>query len=399
MKKILLLGGSFQQVVAIKKAKELGYYTVLCDYLSDNPGQYEADKFYLVSTTDKNAVLNVALKEQVDGVLAYASDPAAPTAAYVAEKLGLPTNPYKSVETLCNKSKFRKFLKENGFNTPKSKSYLDIDDVLIDLNNGFYNYPLIVKPVDSSGSKGVSIVKDSSHFNNAYKYASEFSRTTSVIVEEYIEKEHKYIVGGDIIVIDGKIVIWGLFNCHRDNAVNPLVPIGKSYPLDLPNESLLLIQKELQRLISELSIKNGEFNIELIINKNRVFFIDIGPRAGGNMIPDLLSDIYGVDAVKTIIHLAMGNEVHFDFENNNDSYFLTLNIYSKYDGILNEIKIDEEIKKYLYRECYYKAVNDRIEIFTYSSKTLGILFFRFYSKAEFDKYKDCISEYVEIELL
>ncbi len=89
MKKILLLGGSAQQVVAIKTAKRLGYSTVLCDFLTDNPGKFLADKFYLVSTTDKAAVLEVAQKEHVHGVLAYASDPAAPTAAYVAEKMAL----------------------------------------------------------------------------------------------------------------------------------------------------------------------------------------------------------------------------------------------------------------------------------------------------------------------
>ena len=90
MKKLLLLGGSAQQVVAIETAKRLGYSTVLCDFLPDNPGQLVADKFYLVSTTDRDAVLAVAKKEKIDGILAYASDPAAPTAAYVAEKMGLP---------------------------------------------------------------------------------------------------------------------------------------------------------------------------------------------------------------------------------------------------------------------------------------------------------------------
>ena len=96
MKKLLLLGGSAQQVIAIESAKRLGYSTVLCDYLPDNQGQYKADKFFLVSTTDKEAILEVAIKENIDGVVAYASDPAAPTAAYVAEKLGLPGNPYES---------------------------------------------------------------------------------------------------------------------------------------------------------------------------------------------------------------------------------------------------------------------------------------------------------------
>ena len=126
MKKILLLGGSAQQVIAIETAKRLGYYTVLCDYLPDNPGQYVADKFYLVSTTDKEAVLEVAENENIDGILAYASDPAAPTAAYVAEKLGLPGSPYESVEILCNKDRFRAFLEDNGFCTPKAKGYEEI---------------------------------------------------------------------------------------------------------------------------------------------------------------------------------------------------------------------------------------------------------------------------------
>ena len=145
MKKILLLGGSAQQVIAIKTAQRLGYYTVLCDFLTDNPGQYEADVFYLVSTTDKDAVLEVAQKEKIDGVLAYASDPAAPTAAYIAEKLGLPGNPYQSVEILCNKDRFRIFLLENGFSAPKAHGYASAEDALKD--KASYEYPIIIKPV------------------------------------------------------------------------------------------------------------------------------------------------------------------------------------------------------------------------------------------------------------
>ena len=107
MKTLLLLGGSAQQVVAIETAKRLGCRTVLCDYLPDNPGQYAADRFYLVSTTDLQAVLDVARRERVDGVLAYASDPAAPTAAYVAQTLGLPGNPYRSAHFRSRKQQFQ----------------------------------------------------------------------------------------------------------------------------------------------------------------------------------------------------------------------------------------------------------------------------------------------------
>ena len=128
MKKILLLGGSTQQIPAIEYANGQGYYTILCDYLADNPGQDYAKKFYCVSTTDKDAILEVAKNEKVDGVVAYASDPAAPTATYVSEKLGLPTNPYKSVEILAFKDKFREYLRENNFNRPKAKGFSSLEN-------------------------------------------------------------------------------------------------------------------------------------------------------------------------------------------------------------------------------------------------------------------------------
>ena len=175
MKKILLLGGSAQQVIAVETAKKLGYYTVLCDYLPDNPGQYVADKFYLESTTDKKTILKIAEKEKVSGILAYASDPAAPTAAYVAEKLGLPGNPYKSVEILCNKDKFRDFLAKNDFYTPKAKGYNSAETALADLDNGYFEYPVIVKPVDSSGSKGVSKINSFDEAQAKITCAMDFS--------------------------------------------------------------------------------------------------------------------------------------------------------------------------------------------------------------------------------
>lgn len=172
MKKILLLGGSEQQLVAIKTAKRMGFYTVLCDYLTDNPGQYIADKFYLVSTIDKEAVLDVAQKEKVNGVLGYASDPAAPTAAYVAERLGLLGNPFESVNTLCNKDEFRSFLQKNGFNAPQSGSYSNFEDAEKDVSR--YRLPVIVKPVDSSGSKGVTVLSQWEELEKSLEFALSF---------------------------------------------------------------------------------------------------------------------------------------------------------------------------------------------------------------------------------
>ena len=117
-KRILFLGGSKFQLPPIKYAKSQGHYVITCDYLPDNPGHAFADEYHNVSTTDLKAVLELAKRLKIDGVVAYASDPAAPTCAYVGNKLGLPSNPYESVLTLARKDLFRAFLDKHNFHTP-----------------------------------------------------------------------------------------------------------------------------------------------------------------------------------------------------------------------------------------------------------------------------------------
>ena len=128
MKRVLMLGGSNFQIPIIKKAKEMGLYVITCDYLPDNPGHKFSDEYHNVSTTDKEGVLELAKSLNIDGIVCYASDVSAPTAAYVAEKMKLPSQPYNSVYLLTHKDLFRKFLKENGFNVPKAQGYSCIEE-------------------------------------------------------------------------------------------------------------------------------------------------------------------------------------------------------------------------------------------------------------------------------
>lgn len=400
MKKILLLGGSAQQVVAIKTAKKLGYYTVLCDFLTDNPGQYVADKFYLVSTTDKKAVLKVAKEEKVDGVLAYASDPAAPTAAYVAEYMGLPTNPYEAVQILSEKHLFRKYLEEHNFETPKSiafhaKEYsLQTEELISKLT-----FPVLVKPVDSSGSKGITMLESVRELDNAIKYAEGFSRNKILQIEEYLTKDHEYLVGGDIFVLDGKIVFWGLLNCHRDSRVNALVPVGKSYPLNLDENRKQLIRNELQRLISSLKISFGAFNIELIITKEeKLYFIEVGPRNGGNMIPDLLSYISGKNMIQASIKGAMGDrDVDIAFEGKK-VFFATHNLHSNKNGILDKVVFSKKIVPYIIRKELYKNKGDEVYYFDGANKALGIVFFKFNNLKIMNEILLNIGEYIQVKV-
>jgi len=393
MKKILLLGGSAQQIVAIRTARKHGYYTVLCDYLTDNPGQYEADKFYLVSTTDKDAVLKVATDEKVDGILAYASDPAAPTAAYVAEQLGLPTNPYESVETLCNKDRFRNFLKKNGFNTPNSAGYSDKN-----VDTSLFSLPVIIKPVDSSGSKGATVLHSWDCLDKAMDFAFSFSRSHRLIVEEFIEKKHEYLIGGDIFVADGKVILWGLLNCHRDSAVNPLVPVGKSYPLMLDKTDEDEVKSTLQRIVDKLGLRFGSVNVELVVDKsNKVSPIDIGPRAGGNMIPDLLGMIFGADVVEMAVLAAMGEKVCPEIKED-IPYFATHNLHSDQNGIYESIEFSDELERYIVKKCLYKKSGDTVEYFDNAAKALGIIFLKFEDQKTMKYILDKINQLYRVKL-
>lgn len=390
MKKILLLGGSMQQVVAIKTAKELGYYTVVCDYLPDNPGQYEADKFYSISTTDVESVYEVAKTENVDGILAYASDPAALPAAIVAERLGLPTNPAKSVEILGLKYPWRQFLSDNGFACPKNYSFhpsISIDEVLEYAKD--FTFPLVVKPTDSSGSKGVTVLNNWDGLQEAISWADSYSRNKVLLIEEYIQRGFPSVIGGDIFVWDGKIVLYGEMECLRDTIKSPLIPIGKKKPLQLSEKQKKNIYSELQRIISALGIKFGEMNIEIILDKNdNVHFLELGPRAGGNMIPVQLSDAFGIDLIKANVQAAMGEKPDFISEEilPLPGCFMHYVLHSYENGSFKDIEIDKSIEKYMYRKVIYKKEGDSVEVFDGAGKALGIVFLHFDTVEEMEHF-------------
>ncbi len=398
-KKLLLLGGSAQQVVAIQRAKELGYYTVLCDYLLDNPGQYVADKYYNASTTDVEAVYDIAQKEHVDGILAYASDPAALPAAIVCERLGLPTNPVKSVEILGLKYPWRQFLKENGFACPKAIAFTpqttlsDFEKMVKD-----FTFPIVIKPTDSSGSKGVSVLENLDDLSKAIQWADSYSRNKTLIVEEFISRGFPYVIGGDIFVWNGKIVLNGEMSCLRDDNGKSLIPIGKKKPSGLNDIQRKNVHDELQRLVSMLGIHFGELNIEILLDKeNKVHFLELGPRAGGNMIPLQLSDAWGIDLVKANVQAAMGVDPRLVL-NEQPGCFFTYVLHSHLDGRFKDIEYSDEILPYIYRKVIYKKEGDTVEAFDGAGKALGILFIHVDTEEQMNDFCNHMDTLVRVKL-
>lgn len=397
MKKLLLLGGSAQQVKAIVTAKKMGYYTVLCDYLSDNPGQYEADKFYLVSTTDKGACLKVAIEENVDGIVAYSSDPAAPTAAYVAEKLHLPGIPYKIAEAFCEKYLFREFLMKHHFHVPASRELTE-ESTVTDLQG--LHFPIIVKPTDSSGSKGVMVLPQMGEFEEAKKFALQFSRNGILIAEEFIERDHPDVIEAELFVINGKVQVWGLMNTIRDPYTNPLLPAAYSYPLNIGEKRVKLVRREISRLVEASGVSYGAFNIEMIIDKSdRLYFLDAGPRNGGNQLPEFIGGIADEDMVKTTLLAAMGEydaikDVLLDGVSG--GYWGLSVIHTDHLGIFKGIAYDTLARKYLLHDSYLMELGQKASTFRLSRDALALSFYKFPDRSIQDEIlRDFKGEHVQ----
>lgn len=399
MQKILLLGGSAQQVVAIETAKRLGYDTVLCDFLPDNPGQYVADRFYQVSTTDKEAVLEVARREQVNGVLAYASDPAAPTAAYVAEQMDLPGNPYESVEILCNKDRFREFLMKNGFCTPKAKGYLDIQEALDDIQNGVFKYPIIVKPVDSSGSKGVGRIDFFEQARPFLEEAMSHSRGHRIIVEEFVEK-YGYQIAGDGLSVNGKLIFRYFANDHFDSRCkNPFVPVAASFPYNMPETVQDKIHETIQRLLTLLGMQTSTYNFDMRIDKDyNVYLMEVAPRDGGNYIPQAIRYATGVDLVECSVKAAMGEKIEIPEHIQPQGYWAYYAVHSLKDGILKHVVIDPDIEeKHIVENHLIVKSGDEIHSFVGANSTLGILVMKFDSLDQMLDMIEHADDWIQIE--
>lgn len=400
---ILFLGGSRQQVVAIETAKRLGYRTVVCDYLPDNPGQYVADVAYSTSTTDREAVLEVARSERARGVLAYASDPAAPTAAYVAEELGLPTNPLHSVEVLSRKNLFRRHLHTHGFPCPASRE-VDANAVdgarLAQLARDM-RLPVVLKPTDSSGSKGISVldVADAASLDRALEHARSFSRNGILELEEYIRYGFPRVVGGDVFVAHGEVRFWGLMSCLRDEELGGLVPVGERNPSGLTAAQERVVRGQIQDLVTSLDIQFGEFNVEVIVGPGDVpHFLELGARAGGNMIPVQLSDISGIDLVEANVRYAMGDDsmdVAFD---GNQEAVCTYVPHARRDGTFAGIELSPDIERHVYRTVMYLSEGDQVCRFDGANKAIGIVFLRFDDVEQMERLLDGISERVRVRV-
>ena len=380
MKKVLFLGGAPTQIAPIKYAVEQGHYVITLDYLPDNPGHKLAHKYYNVSTTDKEAVLEVAQAESIDGIVAYASDPAAPTAAYVAEKMGLPGNPYESVEILARKDLFRDFLAKHNFNVPRSKAFYEEAEAKVWLDE--IGVPAFVKPVDSSGSKGVTYLQNAENFHDAFEHALKFSREKKVVVEEKIVRKG-YQVDSDIFMLNGEIAFWAWGNQHQDLECHPYAPVAISFPSVLPLELQEKAKDVISSILTKLEFTVGAFNVEFVIDEHDdVWVIEIGPRNGGNLIPQVLRYATGIDMIGATVDAAIGGPCDSVHQNGVDGFWSSYIIHARNSGKFQELWQSERLKNCIVEWDFQTKLGEEVFKFNGSHDTLGTMILKYPSQDE-----------------
>lgn len=299
-KTLLVLAASLYQLETIRTAKRLGYNVVTTDNLPSNPGHALADKCYSTDTTDLDGVLRIARRERIDGVMSPCTDVSVPTAAYVAERLGLPGPPFSSTQILCSKPAFREFLTSSSFPCPKAHTIRGG----CALPSGMWgSRRWIIKPDRSSGSKGVFIVSSEDELRSRMPESLSFSPTGTALVEEYIEGHQGTCEG---VLRNGEIVM--VLVTDRQTADPPFAAThGHSVPSSLPASMSERLVRRLVHMWALLGVTDGPFDCDFVATDSEVYVLEMTPRMGGNSIGKLLRFSLEFDLVEYSVKVACGD--------------------------------------------------------------------------------------------
>ena len=398
-KKLLLLGGIRYLLPMIKKAQARGIYVITADYLPHNFAHKYSDEYVNVSIIDKDAVLQIAREKHIDGIMSFACDPGVITAAYVAEQLGLPFQ--CSYETACilqNKSRFRQFLAENGFNCPRAKGYDDVETAIQEAD--FFTWPVIVKPVDSAGSKGVTKVTNKSCLREAIQIALNASISKHFIIEDFLDTVG-YQSSADVFALNGDLA----FPAYSDQifdpqAANPYTPAIEVWPSSMPKMAQDDLNIQLVKLFKLLGIRNGLFNVESRLCSNgKAYLMEVSPRAGGNRIVELQCLASGQDLVEAELNQIMGVAVRNISTPFFDKVWCNYIIHSNNSGILKRVEIDPFFKQRFVRDEGYNIYpGDMVAPFIGANNSIGTLFLQTEKREEMDALLMNINKYVRIIL-
>lgn len=302
----MILGAGTYQVPLIETARRMGLYTIVVSIPGDYRGFDLADKIYELDTRDREGILAAARAEQVDGICTSGTDVAVSTIGYVCEQMGLSGIPLKAAEILTDKALMKEAFLEGGVSVSKGRrvySEQEAEDAAAQLG-----YPVVVKRVDSSGSRGITVVREASGIAEAYRHASEKSSRSYVLVEGFLSGTE---IGVDGFVQNGKLVFLAPHGKFVYRGANTTVPVGHEFPYHCSEAVYREIERQMQLAVTAAGADQCSVNADVFVDGEQVSIIEMGGRTGATCIPELISAYYGFNFYEKMIRSALGEKVEF----------------------------------------------------------------------------------------
>ena len=397
MKKLLILGGSPNQLRLVNAAIAAGIYTVVCNYKEECAARNDCDRFYLQDYRDRDAVLALAREEQVDGIISN-SEAAMPIVAYVSEQLGLPGNSLEGIEQLVSKTRFRELQRSCGIFAPKNFECITWEELMTGIAS--LEFPVIVKPSECSGTRGTTRIDnrdDLDGLKSAFDDCLHFSVNGKVSVEEFVVMPTLQVIDGDVFVCGDEMLWNGFFTCYRSQYA-PMLPMMESFPILISDEDFAMVKDHLRRIFTKAGIRHGQYNVEMYFSEKReLFVIEINARQGGNNIPHLIELHSGIDFDKMLITTAVGDRAYFDAVKKMDytpRYITQYVVFSRVAGVLEGMDIDESIGKYLIERTDVRNIGDEVVVGMNAGDSIARLVFDFGDKETQQYYVDRVEELI-----
>ena len=319
MVRLAVIGANAPLLPFYRQAKALGCYVIGIAWAEGAVCKQYCDKFYPVSFREKDEVLRICQKEKVEGITSFSLESALPTVVYVAQAMGLVGNTEECIRLTETKYAQRQAFEKNGIPTPEYhlvQSREELKDICV-------KYPVIVKPVDSGGSQGITKVETQDDIEGAYREAAACSRTGRVIVEEYVDGREFSV---EALSFQGRHYVLQITDKVTSGAPH-FIEMQHHQPADIPLALAGRIKEMVERALTALKIENSPSHTEIKLNsKGELYIIEIGARMGGDFISsDLVRLSTGYDMVKGSIELATG---HFSEPRLQESRYSGVYFYS-----------------------------------------------------------------------
>lgn len=380
-KKIMIMGAGIYQVPLIQKAKEMGLTTLVVSIPGAYPGITLADQFIPLDTRDKEGILACAIENKISGICTTGTDVAVQSIGYVNEHMHLSGISYDAAQKVTDKLKMKEAFAKHHVSTArfaKVTSYTEAKDAAESIG-----YPVIVKIVDSSGSRGVIRVNAQEELEHAYKKALKATRKEYLLVEEFIEARE---IGVDAFVGNNGLEVFLPHEKFTYSAGGVTVPMGHAFPFEESDGLLSELEKQITLAVQALGIKNCPINADVFVKGDKVWIIEVGGRTGATCIPELISLYKGYDWYEKIIRAAMGEDVDFYSEDTNPCMAKLL--FVKQDGVITDIEdavIDTLRQEGLVVQLDY-GIGDRVEAMKNATDRVGHVIMAGTDEAKIDQH-------------